>query len=97
MLKQIEGSYEAKGEKMTLYLRKVQELIKKFVQVHIKHVSRSENSRADALARLATASQENLDRLILVECLAEPSVEVLEEVFPVQVSSSWMDVIRDYL
>ena len=97
VVKQIEGSYEAKGEKMALYLRRVQELIKKFVQVKIKHVPRSENSRADMLAKLATASHENLDRLIPVEYLAESSVGVHEEVLPALTSPSWMDPIQDYL
>ena len=36
----------------------------------------SENSRADALAKLATASQEDLGRLIPIEHLPEPSVSI---------------------
>ena len=31
VVKQIEDSYEARGEKMILYLKKVRELLKKFV------------------------------------------------------------------
>ena len=31
VVKQVEDSYEARGEKMILYLNKVQELLKKFV------------------------------------------------------------------
>ena len=61
VVKQIEDSYEARGEKMILYLKKVRELLKKFVRVQVKHVPRSENSRADALAKLATAAQEDPD------------------------------------
>ena len=76
MVKQIEDSYEAKGEKMILYLKEVRELLKKFIRVRVKHVPRAENSRADALAKLATASQEDLGRLILVEHLPEPSVSI---------------------
>ena len=56
VVKQIEDSYEARGEKMILYLKKVQELLKKFVRVQIRHIPRAENSRADALEKLATAS-----------------------------------------
>ena len=56
VVKQIEDSYEAIGEKMILYLKMVRELLKKFVRVHIRHVPRAENSRADALAKLATTS-----------------------------------------
>ena len=56
VVKRIEDSYEARGEKMILYLKKVRELLKKFIRVQVKHVPRVENSRADALAKLATAS-----------------------------------------
>ena len=53
VVKQIEDSYEAKGEKKKiLYLKKVQELFKKIIRVSVRHVSRTENSRADALAKL---------------------------------------------
>ena len=61
---------------MILYLKKVRELLKKFIRVQVKHVPRSENSRADALAKLATASQEDLGRLIPFEHLPKPSVSV---------------------
>ena len=50
VVKQIEDSYEARGKKMILYLKKVRELLKKFVRVQIRHIPRAENSRADALA-----------------------------------------------
>ena len=44
VVKQIEYSYEAKSEKMILYLKKVREMLKKFVRVEIKHVPRLKNS-----------------------------------------------------
>ena len=50
------------------------------------------------MAKLATVPQEDLDRLILVEHLLEPSVNVDdEEVSPVMSEPSWMDPIWDYL
>ena len=76
VVKQIEDSYEARGEKMILYLKKVRELLEKFVRVQVKHIPRSENSRADALVKLETASQEDLGRLILIEYLPGPSVSI---------------------
>ena len=98
MVKQIEDSYETKGEKMVLYLKKVQELLKKFVQVQVRHIPRAKNSRVDALAKLATASQEDLSRLTPVEHLAEPSIDLNnEEVSPVMSEPSWMHPIWDYL
>ena len=98
VVKQIEDSYEARGEKMILYLKKVRELLKKFIRAQVKHVPRVENSRADALAKLATTSQEDLGRLIPVEHLPEPSVSIdNREVSPVMSEPSWMDPIWDYL
>ena len=43
VVKQIEDSYKARGEKMILYLKKVRELLKKFIRVQVKHVLRAEN------------------------------------------------------
>ena len=98
VVKHIEDSYEARGEKMILYLKKVRELLKKFVRVQVKHVPRSKNSRADALEKLATASQEDLGRLIPIKHLPKPSISVDNgEVSPVISKPSWMDPIWDYL
>ena len=98
VVKQIEDTYEAKGEKMILYLKKVRELLKKFVLVQVRHTPRAENSRANTLAKLATASQEDLSRLTPVEHLAERSIDLNDvEVSPVMSEPSWMDPIRDYL
>ena len=77
---------------MILYLKKVRKLLKKFIRVQVKHVPRTENSQADALAKLATASQEDLGRLIPFEHLPEPLVSLdNKEVSPVMSESSWMD------
>ena len=98
VLKQIEDTYEAKGEKMILYLKKVRELMRKFMLVQVRHIPRAENSKADALVKLATASQEDLSRLTPVEHLVEPSIDLYDkEVSPVMSEPSWMDLIWDYL
>ena len=98
VVKQIEDTYEAKGEKMILYLRKVRELLRKFMLVQVRHIPRAENSRANALEKLATASQEDLSRLTHVEYLVEPSIDLNdEEVAPFMSEPSWMDPIWDYL
>ena len=94
VVKQIEDDYEVKGKKMIRYLKKVRELLKKFVRVQVRHILRTENSRADALAKLVTAPQEYLDIRVPVEHLMEPSVDVnSEEVLLVMTSPSWMDPI----
>ena len=86
VVKQIEDFYEARGEKMILYLKKVRELLKKFIRVQVKHVPRAENSRVNALAKLATALEEDLGRLIPVEHLPKPSISIDNgEVVPLNV------------
>ena len=98
VVRQIEDTYEAKGEKMILYLKKVRELLKKFVLVQVRHIPRAENSRAYTLAKLETVSQEDLSRLTPVKYLAEPSIDLYgEEVAPIESEPRWMDPIWDYL
>ena len=83
---------------MILYLKKVCKLLKKFVRVQVRYVPRAENSQANALAKLAMASQEDLDRRILVEHLPETSINInSEEIFLVMTAPSWMDPIWDYV
>ena len=63
-----------------------------------KYVPREEDSQADALAKLATALQKDLDRRIQFEHLSEPSINInSEEILLVMTASSWMDPIWDYL
>ena len=98
VVRQIEDTYEAKSGRMILYLQKVRDLLKKFVQVQVRHVPRAENSRADALAKLATALQEDLSRSTPVEYLVEPSIDLCDvEVAQVESEPSWMDPIWDYI
>ena len=79
---------------MILYLKKVCKLLKKFARVQVRHVPRTENSWADALAKLATAPPEDLDIRVLVEHLMEPLVNInSDEVLPVMTTSSWMNPI----
>ena len=60
--------------------------------VQVRHIPRAENSRADALAKLSTASQEDLNKQTPVEHLAEPSIDLYdEEVSPIMSEPSWMD------
>ena len=98
VVRQIEDTYEAKSERMILYLKRVRDLMKKFVLVQVRHIPRTENSRVDALAKLATASQEDLSRSTPVEYLAEPSIDLCGvEVAPIGSVPSWMEPIWDYI
>ena len=47
--------------------------------VQVRHIPRVENSRANVLAKLATASQEDINKQTPVEHLAEPSIDLYDE------------------
>ena len=66
--------------------------------VQVRHIPRAENSRADALAKLATTSEEDLRRSTPVEYLADPSIDLCDVEFS-QIGSepSWIDRIWDYI
>ncbi|GJU81545.1 reverse transcriptase domain-containing protein [Tanacetum coccineum] len=53
---QVEGSYEAKGERMIKYQEKVLELAGAFNRFRITDIPRAENRKADALSKLAARS-----------------------------------------
>ena len=98
VVRQIEETYEARSEKMVLYLQKVRDLLQKFVSVQIKYVPRTENSHADTLAKLAMALQEDIGESAPVEYLAEPSIDPHSLVIaPIGSTPNWMDPIWDYI
>ena len=53
IVNQVISEYHAKESRMLAYLQKVRELLMNFVEYTITQVSREENSKDDALARLA--------------------------------------------
>ena len=98
VVRQIEDTYDAKSGRMILYLKKVWDLLKNFMMVQVRHIPRAENSWADALAKLATTSQEDLSRSMPIEYLAEPSIDLCDmEVSPIESELSWMELIWDYI
>ena len=83
---------------MILYLQTIRDLLNKFVLVQVRHCPRAENSQTDALAKLATTSQEDLSRSTPVEYLVEPSIDLCDvEVAQVGFEPSWMDPIWDFI
>ena len=54
---QVNGTCEAKEERMKKYLEKVLQLVKKFKEATFVQIPREENMDADALAKAASANQ----------------------------------------
>ncbi|XP_059645862.1 uncharacterized protein LOC132288728 [Cornus florida] len=71
---QVCEEYEAKDDKMKLYLHKVRCLIGRFKKFTITQIPRNENENTVALARLATAEELESTKAIPLEYLEEPSI-----------------------
>ena len=76
VVNQVQGSYEAKDPRMIKYLRLVKRIVDYFFSVRIVQVARVQNRHADFLATLASSLTEDVPRLIKVELVAEPSINV---------------------
>ena len=59
---------------MMEYIGKVKDLLQSFVEYTIIQFSREENSKADALARLASATDTSLTKVIPMKFLPSPSI-----------------------
>nr|GEU65914.1 reverse transcriptase domain-containing protein [Tanacetum cinerariifolium] len=95
---QVEGSYEAKGERMIIYQEKVLELAGAFNRFQITYIPRAENMKADTLSKLAAVQFDHLLKEVLVEVLNERSVKAQEVNIMVEKEGPiWMTLIRNYL
>ena len=54
---QVNGTCEAKEERMKKYLNKIRCLIKKFSEAHFVQIPKEENMKADNLAKEASVSE----------------------------------------
>ncbi|GJX97650.1 reverse transcriptase domain-containing protein, partial [Tanacetum coccineum] len=95
---QVEGSYEAKGERIIKYQVKVLELVGAFNMFRITYIPRVENKKADALSKLAAVQFDHLSKEVLVEVLNERSVKAQEVNMVVEKEGlTWMTPIQNYL
>ncbi|XP_024010604.1 uncharacterized protein LOC112086031 [Eutrema salsugineum] len=77
---QFNGEYEAKDGRMGAYLKVVQDLVQKFDEFELTRIPRGENTSAYALAALASTSDPDLRRTILVKFIERPSIAEVEGV-----------------
>jgi ribonuclease HI len=95
---QVSGEYQARDERMSVYLATVRLLLDKFESVHVAQIGREHNSHADILAKLATALESDVQRTVCIETLDRPSFQNQRiSVCSVNSQSSWMDPILSYL
>ncbi|XP_022154406.1 uncharacterized protein LOC111021683 [Momordica charantia] len=97
IVNQIKEEYQTKDPRMEKYLSKVRLYLAHFGTYEVSQVPRSENSNADALAKLASAYEIDLARSVPVEILDTPSIlepDVMEVDTP---SPTWMDPIVEFI
>ncbi|XP_056698514.1 uncharacterized protein [Spinacia oleracea] len=102
IVNQINGDYEAKDLKMTLYLEKAKKLTSKFRPFSIKQVPRNLNTQADALANLGSALRKSPFSTIPLVHLLSPAIEKdiphhASLVMTTTNTDSWTKPILDYL
>ncbi|XP_021718012.1 uncharacterized protein LOC110685793 [Chenopodium quinoa] len=79
------------------YLEKMKELLEKLEHFEVNLVSRAQNSPADALAKLASSSFNDLERTVMVEILKQKSIdEALVEVNCIDNDRQWYDDLLAY-
>ncbi|XP_022851490.1 uncharacterized protein LOC111373216 [Olea europaea var. sylvestris] len=94
---QIEGTFDRKDEKMSLYCLKVHDLQRKFKGCEIVKITRAENCEADALSRLVFMGIDGLDRRVHVRIVIEPSINQTIGFMDIDDEPSWMDPIVDFI
>ncbi|XP_074362787.1 uncharacterized protein LOC141703077 [Apium graveolens] len=89
--------WQARGPRTELYLECTQRIIKLFNEVRVEHISRDENTGADALAKLGSQREATLLGVIPLEIQNMPSVP---EEFTFEIAAlgiTWMTPIWDYV
>ncbi|GKB30997.1 reverse transcriptase domain-containing protein [Tanacetum coccineum] len=95
---QVEGSYEAKGEKTKKYKEEVLEIIRSFSNFRISHIPREETKKADDLSKLAAVQCEGLTKRVLIEELNKGSVDMAEvNAIIEEATRTWMTPIQEYI
>ncbi|KAK0589707.1 hypothetical protein LWI29_017611 [Acer saccharum] len=96
VVRQVNGTYEARDQRMSAYLNKVKKLQSPFDEFSIEQIPRSENTRADALANLGSTTT-NSSKSVPIIHLMSPSIQESETVAPVDNGRSWIEPIFNYL
>ncbi|XP_020412892.1 uncharacterized protein LOC109947359 [Prunus persica] len=93
---QVNQDFTAKDASMTAYLQHTRHLLATFHAHSINQVPRFENSHDDALARLASAFEQDIGRHIRIEFLDQPSTQA-PLICTIDHSPTWIDPILQFL
>jgi hypothetical protein len=99
IVKHIRGEFETKGERMKLYLSRVQGMQTSFKKFGIVKILREQNEEADLLAWMGSAAIEDLERKINmpIQTLIQPAIAKDTAVLTVEVVPQWAEELVNYL
>ncbi|XP_021827212.1 uncharacterized protein LOC110767855 [Prunus avium] len=98
VVNQVNEEYQTRDDTMIAYVAKARDLLSQFQTYELSQIPRSKNSRADSLAKLASAAASEIKRVVPIEFLAERSIDRAEqEVSMLNQGPDWMTPIRDFL
>ncbi|KAL0407721.1 UNVERIFIED_CONTAM: Gag-Pol polyprotein [Sesamum radiatum] len=98
VVNQVQGSYEARDEKMAKYFAKAKNLLEKFEEASVVQISRVNNSAADQLARLASSMAAIRNRRITFISSERAAIEEQEEIMCADPTPfSWKEEIIRFL
>ncbi|KAL0446120.1 UNVERIFIED_CONTAM: hypothetical protein Slati_1739900 [Sesamum latifolium] len=95
VVKQVEGTYEAKEKSMVQYLQQIAELRTSFESFQIIPISREENVKADCLSRLASALEDFRTRHITIQYLPNPGTTLTIQA--ISSTTDWRTPIVEWL
>ena len=83
---------------MKEYLWVAKQVISQFITAKVVQVARGQNKHANSLATLASSMTEDVPRIIKVELIAQPSIDIVTSVAVVSTSRPcWMGPIISFL
>ncbi|XP_057426035.1 uncharacterized protein LOC130719423 [Lotus japonicus] len=98
----VNGEYQVKDPQLSKYLEVVRRLMMEIGKIRIEHVPRSQNERADVLAKLASTGRLGNYQTVIQETLPRPSIDLVEVKLKsvksvIEGEPSWMEPIKIFL
>ncbi|XP_057746213.1 uncharacterized protein LOC130965471 [Arachis stenosperma] len=96
IVQQVNGNFQVKDQLLEKYHTLVTELISQFNSLQITHIAREQNTRADALSKLATTRKNMHESVISQLTLAEPSFSN-KRIYSISQEEDWRTAYEYYL
>ncbi|XP_057448706.1 uncharacterized protein LOC130740203 [Lotus japonicus] len=102
VVKQVKGEYQVKDPQLSKYLEIVHRLMMEIEKIRIEHIPRSQNERADVLAKLASTGRLGNYQTVIQETLPRPSIDLVEIKIKavkavIEGEPSWMEPIKSFI